>query len=69
MAFTTSPGYAIMPPALQFVYAMLILIAEGNGWRILMAAHNRELEPTNLRLLKSELAAACADLSHALRGL
>ena len=68
VAFTTSPGYASMPPALQFVYAILILIAEGNEWRVLMAAPNRELEPTNLRLLKSELAAACADVSHALRG-
>ena len=68
VAFTTSPGYASMPPALQFVYALLILIAEGNEWRVLMAAPNRELEPTNLRLLKSELAAAWADVSHALRG-
>ena len=57
-----------MPPALQFVYAILVLIAEGNAWRILMAAPNRELEPTNLRLRKSELAAAWADVSHALRG-
>ena len=57
-----------MPLALQFVYAVLILIAEGNEWRILMAAPNRELEPTNLRLRMSELAAACADVSHALRG-
>ena len=69
VAFTTSPGYASMPPALQFVYAMLILTAEGNAWRVLMAAPNRELEPTNLRLLKSELAATWADVSHALRGL
>ena len=68
VVFTTSPGYANMPPALQFVYAVLILIAEGNEWRILMAAPNRELEPTNLRLRKSELAAAWADVSHALRG-
>ena len=68
VVFTTSPGYANMPPALQFVYAVLILIAEGNGWRILMAAPNRELEPSNLRLRKSELAAAWADISHALRG-
>ena len=68
VAFTTSTGYASMPPALQFVYAILILIAEGNGWRILMAAPNRELEPTNLRLRRSELAAAWADVSHALRG-
>ena len=28
VVFTTSPGYASMPPALQFVYAVLILIAE-----------------------------------------
>ena len=33
-----------------------------------MAAPNRELEPTNLRLRKSELAAAWEDVSHALRG-
>ena len=33
-----------------------------------MAAPNRELEPTILRLRKSELAAAWADVSHALRG-
>ena len=32
VAFRTSSGYASMPPALQFVYAMLILIAEGNAW-------------------------------------
>ena len=68
VAFTTSPGYASMPPALQFVYAMLILIAEGNAWWVLIAAPNRRLEPTNLRLLKSELTAACTDVSHALRG-
>ena len=68
VVFTTSPGYASMAPALQFVYAVLILIAEGNTWRILMAAPNRELEPTNLRLRKSKLAAAWADVSHALRG-
>ena len=68
VVFTTTPGYASMPPALQFVYAMLILIAEGNACQIVMAAPNRELEPVNLRLLKSELAAAWADLSHALRG-
>ena len=31
VVFMTSPGYASMPPALQFVYAVLILIAEGNA--------------------------------------
>ena len=68
VVFTTSPGYASMPPALQFVYAILILIAEGNALRILMVAPKRELEPTNLRLRKSELAAAWARVFHALRG-
>ena len=47
---------------------MLILIAEKNAGRILMAAPNRELEPVNLRLLKSELAAAWANVAHTLRG-
>ena len=69
VVFTTSPGYASMPPALQFVYAILVQIAEGNAWMTLMAAPNRELKPTNLRLLKSDLVAAWADLSHALRGV
>ena len=68
VVFTTSHGYASIPTPLQFVYAVLILIAEGNAWRIMMAAPNRELEPTNLRLRKSELAAAYTDVSHALRG-
>ena len=44
MVFTSSPGYSSMPPSLQFVYAILIPIAEGNAWRMLMAAPNRELE-------------------------
>ena len=54
VVFASSPGYAGMPPALQFVYDILILIEEGNGWRMMMAAPNRELEPVNLRILKSE---------------
>ena len=68
VVFASSPGCACMPPALQLVYAMLILIAEGNGWRMLIAAPDHELEPVSLRLLKSEVAAASADVSHALRG-
>ena len=68
IVFTSSPGYASMPPALQFMYASLILIAEGNAWRMLMAALDRELEPVNLRLLKPEVAATWDDVSHALRG-
>ena len=66
VVFTSSPGYASMPPALQFVYAELVLIVEVSGLRTLLAAPNQELEPKNL---KSEVAAAWADISHALRGL
>ena len=66
--FTLSPGYSSMPPALQFVNAILVLIAQSSGLRMLMAVPNRELEPANLRLLKSERAAAWAQVSHALRG-
>ena len=68
VVFASSPGYTSMPPALQVVYAMLNLIAEGNGWQMLMAAPTRKLEQLNLRLLKSEVAAAWADVSHALWG-
>ena len=38
VVFASSPaGYAGMPTALHFVYAILILIAEDNRWRMLMA--------------------------------
>ena len=69
VAFTTSPGYASKSFGLQFVYAILILIAEENAWRVLMAAPNRGLEPTNLRLLKSELAAAMGGRVSCLEGI
>ena len=32
VVFAASSGYTGMPPALQFVYSMLILITEINGW-------------------------------------
>ena len=53
VVFASSPGYSSMPPALQSVYAMLVLTEEGNELLILMAAPNRELAPVNLRFLKS----------------
>ena len=57
-----------MQPALQFVHAVLVLIAEGSELHMLMAAQNRELEPMNLTRLKPEVAPDWADVSHALRG-
>ena len=47
VVFTLSPGLASMPPALQFVYVMLVLLAEGSGLRLLVAAPNQKLEPVN----------------------
>ena len=61
VGLTSSPGCSSMPLALQFVYEMLFLIAEGSGLRMMMAAPNRELEPVNSKLLKSEVTAAWAD--------
>ena len=68
VAFTSSPGYASMPHALQFVNAVLILVAESSGLRMLLAVPNRKLEPKSLKFLKSERAAAWAEVSQALRG-
>ena len=66
VVFASSPGYAGMPPASKFVYAILILIAEGNGWRMLMAARNRELEPVNLRLGSGGSVGGCVPRSKGL---
>ena len=41
VVITSSPGYSSMPPALQFLYAVLVLIKEGSGRRMLEAAPNR----------------------------
>ena len=49
VVLTSSPGYASMPPALRFIYAVLVPKLEGSGLRILMAAPNQELEPLDLR--------------------
>ena len=68
VVLTSSPGYASMPTALPFVYAVLVLKLEGSGLPMLMAAPNRELEPKDLRLLRSEVAAAWVGISYALRG-
>ena len=43
VVLASSPGYASMQPALQFVYAVLALIAESSELRRLMAAPNRGL--------------------------
>ena len=48
LVLNSSPGYASMPPALKFVYALLVLIADGSGLGMLMAASSRELERENL---------------------
>ena len=67
LMFTSSPGHASMPPALQFVYLVLVLIAESSGLRTRMAAPNREMERKNLGLLRSDLAASWTDIFQALK--
>ena len=41
-----------MSPASPFVYAMLVLIAEGNGWRMLMAAPKKVARTGELETLE-----------------
>ena len=54
-----------MPPTLQFVYAIIVLIAEGSGLRMRMEAPKSASE---LEASEIGLDAAWTDLSHALRG-
>ena len=50
VVFNSSPGYASIPRAPQFVYAVLALIVKNSVVRMLLAASNRELEWKNLKV-------------------
>ena len=54
--FALSPGYAYLPDALKFVYAMVALISEGK-YDVIISAPNCEVEAKNLRPLRAELPA------------
>ena len=42
--FVLSPGYALLPEPLQFVYAMVVLLAEGR-FDMMLPAPNRQVDP------------------------
>ena len=44
--FVLSPGYAILPEPLQFVYTMITTIAEGQ-FNVIIPAPNRIVDPKN----------------------
>ena len=65
--FSLSPEYAHHPDGLKFVYAIVILLSEGNN-DVIISAPNRMIEMENLRPLRAELSAVWSDISNALRG-
>ena len=65
--FALSPGYAHLPDALKFVYAMVALQSEGK-YDVIISAPNRGIEIENLKTFKAELPAVWSDISNAMRG-
>ena len=65
--FVLSPGYAILPEPLQFVYMMVTMIAEGR-FSVIIPAPNRTVDPNNYYPHRSELPANWADISNAIQG-
>ena len=65
--FVLSPGYAILPEPLQFVYTMVTMIAEGR-FIVIIPAPNRTVDPNNYYSPRSELPAVWADISNAIQG-
>ena len=65
--FVLSPGYAILPEPLHFVYTMVATIAEGR-FSVIIPAPNRTVDPNNYYPSRSELPAIWADISNAIQG-
>ena len=68
VVFVLSPGYAVLPELLQFVYTMVTTIAEGR-FSVIIPAPNRLVDPNNYYPTRSELTAIWADISNAIQGL
>ena len=66
--FVLSPGYASLPETLQFVYAMVVLLAEGR-LDVAISAPNREVDPNHYYPIQSELPAIWSDISNAIQEL
>ena len=67
VVFVLSPGYATLPEPLQFVYTMVITIAEGR-FSVIIPAPNRTVDPNNYYSYRFELPAMWADISNAIQG-
>ena len=65
--FVLSPGYASLPEPLQFVYATVVLLAEGQ-FDVMISAPNRQVDPNIYYPLRSELPAIMSDTSNAIQG-
>ena len=65
--FLLSPGYASLREPLQFVYAMIVLSAEGR-FDVMISATNRQVDPNLYYPFRSELPAIWSDISNAIQG-
>ena len=67
LIFVQSPGYALLPEPLQFVYAMVVLLAEGR-FDAMIPAPNRQVDPSCYYPYQSELPTIWSDISNAVQG-
>ena len=65
--FVLSPGYALLPAPLQFVYAMVVLLAEGR-FDVMIPAPDRKVDTSLYYPFRSELPAIWSDISSAIHG-
>ena len=65
--YVLSPGNAILPEPLQFVYMMVTMIAEGQ-FSVIIPAPNRTADLNNYYPHRSQLPAIWADISNAIQG-
>ena len=67
IVFVLSPGYVLLPEPLQFVYAMVVMLAEGR-FDVMIPAPNRQVDPSFYYPYRSELPAIWSDISNAIQG-
>ena len=65
--FSLSPGYAHLPDASKFLYAIVALLSEGK-YDVIISLPNCEVEVENLSQFRAELQAAWSDISYAMEG-
>ena len=68
IVFVLSPGYAVLPEPLQFLYTKVTTKAEGR-FDVIIPAANRSVYYDNYYPLRSELPAVWTDTSNAIQGL